>query len=204
MNWYFLEFCFDFFHILGETISRLQVFFPRVKSVSGPLLQYISSKSWFSKLLKTVKKWHLTWKFSIFSKIPKRIFWVSGFGFKISEAIFSTSQNVIWTHFEWFRVIWKSCIFSKFSCFFQWFLPLKYASFWILDISETCRFWIKVDQKSIFSIVFHVFELLHLLRLPAYSGCLSKPFALPYLGIRRSAQTVGLIGTWFSDGADSF
>jgi len=157
MNWYFLEFCFDFFHILGETMSRLQVFFPRVKSVSGPLLQYISSKNWFFKLLKTVKKWHLTWKFSIFSNISKRIFWVSGFGFKISKAIFSTIQNVIWTHFEWFRVIWKSCIFGKISCFFQWFLPLKNASFWILDISETCRFWIKSSQKSIFLIVFQAF-----------------------------------------------
>ena len=39
-----------------------------------------------------------------------------------------------------------------------------------------------VDQFSYifvqFSIVVHVFGLLHLLRLSAYSGCLSKPFAL--------------------------
>ena len=51
-----------------------------------------------------------------------------------------------------------------------------------------------------FQLFFHLFELLHLLRLPAYSGCLSKPFALPYLGIRRSAQAVGLIGNWLTDG----
>ena len=90
-------------------------FFPHVKSIFRPLLQRISSKNWFFEVLKMVKKWHLTWKFLIFSNIFKWVFWVSGFGFKISEAMFSTNQNVIWTYFEWFRAIWKWRIFSKIS-----------------------------------------------------------------------------------------
>ena len=111
-SWIFLRF---FWYFGWENIRIISFFFPHVKSIFRPLLQRISSKNWFFEVLKMVKKWHLTWKFLIFSNIFKWVFWVSGFGFKISEAMFSTNQNVIWTYFEWFRAIWKWRIFSKIS-----------------------------------------------------------------------------------------
>ena len=99
---------------------RIISFFPLIKMSIGPLLLKISSKNDFFMFSETLKLATLTRRIRIFWRHSHRHSWISGFGLKISVAIFCTSWKVISMRIGWFRVVRKYAVLSKISCFFHW------------------------------------------------------------------------------------
>ena len=107
-------------YIWGGGREGSQVFFPHIKKPIGTVFQKISPKEWFFQLFKSMKKATLTRK-SVIYKNPLYDF-VSffGFGSKISIAIFSATQNSIWTLFKEFKQFWKFTVFPLLGDFHEY------------------------------------------------------------------------------------